>query len=108
MSVLPPMHSPKAAYRDFKAFVSRRGREHGLAVALSLGFTAFILVIFFLDARVNTAPPPTITYVESYSADRTDADIKADQIKDQKKREERAKARQEQFQEIANKLGIEN
>lgn len=108
MSVLPPMHSPKAAYKDLKAFVSRRGREHTIALGLSLFFTLFILVLFFFDAKVNTAPPPTITYVDSWSANRTDAEIKADQVKDQRKNEERAAARQKQFQEIANTFGIEN
>jgi len=107
MPVLPPMHSPKVVYRDLKAFLSRRGREHNIALALSLGLTLVILFIFFIDAKVNTAPPPTITYVESWSADRTDAEIKADQVKDQKKAEARAKERQKQFKEIADKLGIE-
>lgn len=107
MPVLPPMHSPRVAWRDLKAVVARRSREQTLALALSCLVTLVILVIFFLDAKVNTAPPVTVTYVENFPADRTDAQIKADQVKDQKAREERARLRQEQFQEIANTLGIE-
>ena len=45
--------------------------------------------------------------VESWSANRTDAEIKADQVTDQKAREERARERQEQFKEIANSFGIQ-
>jgi hypothetical protein len=56
---------------------------------------------------VNTAPPTTILYVDSWSSNRTDAEIKADQVKDRKANEERARARQEQFKEIANTFGIE-
>ncbi|GAA4031564.1 hypothetical protein GCM10022281_08900 [Sphingomonas rosea] len=106
MSVLPPLQNPKVVYRDLKAFLSRRSRENMIALGLALLFTVVIIFIFFIDAKVNTAPPPTITYVESYSANRTDADIKADQVKDQKKAEARAKERQAQFQEIANTFGI--
>lgn len=107
MPVLPPMHSPKVAFRDLKAFLSRRSREHTIAAVLSLGITIVILVVFFLDAKVNTAPPVTVTYVDSWAATRTDAEIQADQKKDQAANEERARARQQQFQEIANTLGIE-
>lgn len=107
MPVFPPISNPKVVYRDLKAILSRRSREQTIALLLSIGFTVTIIVIFFLDAKVNTAPPVTVTYVDSWSSNRTDADIKADQVEDQKANEERAKARQEQFKEIANSLGIE-
>lgn len=107
MSVLPPTHSPKAAIRDLLAVVRRRSREQAIAAGLSILFTVVLVVVFFLDSSVNTAPPVTVTYYDSWSANRTDAEIKADQVKDQKANEERAKARQEQFKEVANKLGIE-
>lgn len=107
MSILPPMHSPRAVWRDFRAVLARRNRQHLLAAGLSVGITLVILVIFFLDARVNTAPPPTVVYVESWATTRTDAEIAADQKKDQAERDARAKERQEQFQEIANTFGIE-
>ncbi len=107
MPVLPPIHSPKVVWRDLRAILSRRSREQTIAAFLSIGFTIVILVIFFLDSRVNTAPPATITFVESWSANRTDAEIKADQVRDQRAGEERARARQEQFKEIADSFGIE-
>lgn len=107
MPVLPPMHSPAAAWRDLRAVLRRRSREQTIAALLSIGMTVVILVIFFLDAKVNTAPPATITYVDSWSSNRSDAEIQADQVKDQKAREERARKRQEQFKEIANSFGIE-
>jgi hypothetical protein len=104
---LPPLQGPRAVYQDLRAFLRRRSREQNLAAALSLGLTGAILVVFMLDPKINTAPPATITYVESWSADRTDAEIKADQARTQAEVEARAKARQQQFQEIANTLGIE-
>jgi hypothetical protein len=108
MPFFPPMHSPKAAWRDLRAVLRRRSREQAIAAGLSILFPLVIIVVFFFDAKVNTAPPVTVTYVDSWSAKRTEAEIKADQAKDQKEREERARARQEQFKEIANSFGIED
>nr|WP_314441625.1 hypothetical protein [uncultured Sphingomonas sp.] len=107
MPFFPPMHSPRAAWRDLRAVMRRRSREQAIAAALAVLFTVLIIVIFFLDAKVNTAPPVTVTYVDSWSSNRTDAEIEADAVKDQQAREERARARQEQFKEIANTFGIE-
>lgn len=107
MGFFPPMHSPRAALRDLGSVMRRRSRESLIAAGLSILFTVVIIVVFFLDAKVNTAPPVTVTYVDSWSENRTDAEIKADQVKDQAAREERAAKRQEQFKEIANSFGIE-
>lgn len=107
MPVFPPMHSPKAAWRDLRAVMARRSRESTIAAVLSVVMTVIIVFVFFIDSKVNTAPPATITFVDSWSSNRTDAEIKADQAKDQKANEERARARQEQFKEIANTFGIE-
>ena len=107
MSVFPPMHSPRAAWRDLRAVMRRRSREQTIAALLSVVVTVVILVVFFLDSNVNTAPPVTITFVDSWSNTRTDSEIKADQVKDAKAKADRARERQEQFKEIANNLGIE-
>lgn len=107
MPFFPPMHSPKAAWRDLRAVLRRRSREHVIAAGLSISLTVIIITVFLLDAKVNTAPPVTVTFVDSWSSNRTDAEIKTDQVKDQEAREERARVRQEQFKEIANSFGIE-
>lgn len=107
MTMLPPMHSPKTVWRDLRAILARRSREQAIAAGLSFFFTAVIIVVFFYDSKVNTAPPVTVTFVDSWSSNRSDAEIRNDQVKDQKAREERAAARQEQFKEIANTFGIE-
>jgi flagellar biosynthesis/type III secretory pathway M-ring protein FliF/YscJ len=107
MPMLPPTHSPRAAWRDLRAILKRRSREQAIAALLSVLFTVIIIVVFFLDSKINTAPPVTVTYIDSWSTNRTDAEIKADQVKDQQAREERARAKQEQFKEIANTFGIE-
>ena len=59
------------------------------------------------DREKLPAPPQQIVYVQAYKPGRTDADIIADQKKDQAKREAYAKAKQKQFQKLQKQLGIE-
>ena len=104
---LPPVQGPRAVLSDLRAFLGRRSPEKTKAALLSVGITASLVGLFFLDLKVRTAPPPTVAYAESWSLDRTDAEIKADQKVSQKEAEEKALARQREFQEIANTFGIE-
>ena len=108
MAVLPPVSSPRAALRDFAA-VFRHGdnRDRVLGLTLAVLITIIILIIFFVDSSINTAPPQQVVYVENYKPGRTDADIKADQKKDQAERQAFAKAKQRQFQKLEKQLGIE-
>jgi hypothetical protein len=52
-------------------------------------------------------PAPTPTYVELYSSNRTDADIVADQKKDQANKDAIAKEQQRQYKELEKRFGIE-
>ena len=107
MSVLPPASSPLAALRDFMAVVRRRSPEQVLAATLSVLITAIILIIFLVDSQINTAPPPSVIYVEDYKPGRTDAEIKADQVKDAAVRHAYAKQKQEQFKRLEKAFHIE-
>ena len=108
MAILPPMSSPRAALRDFFAVLrndSMRDRILGLTLAVLI--TIIILIIFFVDSKINTAPPPRVVYVQAYAQDRSDADIKASQKQDQIKRDKLAAERRRQFQELQKRLNIE-
>ncbi len=52
-------------------------------------------------------PAPTPTYVELYPANRTDADIIADQKKDQAEKAAIEKEKQRQYKELGKRFGIE-
>ena len=106
MAVLPPISTPRAALRDLAAFLRQRSREQVIGAMLSVLVTTIIVIIFLVDSKINTAPPPQIIYVEQYSANRTDAEIMADQKKHQAEREARAKERQRQFQKLEKQLGL--
>jgi hypothetical protein len=106
MSWFPRPSTPAAAFRDLSAFMRHRSREQMIGACLALLATGIIVFEFVIDARINTAPPPTITYVELYRANRTDADIIADQKKDQAAKEAAQKERQRQFQKLEKQLGM--
>ena len=107
MSWLPRPVSPRAALADFRAFLSHREREHWIGAALAVLVTLIIVIEFFVDSKINTAPPPQIIYAEQWRADRTDAEIIADQKKHQAAREAAQRERQRQFKKLEKQLGIE-
>ena len=107
MAILPPTVGPRAALKDLKAFLGQRSREQVLGATLAVLVTIIILIIFFVDSKINTAPEPTITYVENYGPDRTDADIIADQKKASEERRKAEEARQREFQKLEKQFGIE-
>ena len=107
MAVLPPMSRPSVALRDLLAFLRQRSRDQVIPACLAVLVTAIIVIVFLVDSKINTAPPPQIIYVENYAANRTDADIIADQKKDQAAREAAAKENQRQFQKLEKRLGMD-
>ena len=84
----------------------QRSREQRIGAALSILVTTIIVIVFFVDSQINTAPPPQIVYIESWSANRTDAEIIEQQKKDQAERDAAIKERQRQFQALENKFGM--
>jgi hypothetical protein len=107
MAVLPPVYRPSVALKDLMAFLRQRSREQVIGATLAVLVTIIIVIIFFVDSKINTAPPPQVVYVDLYNSNRTDAEIIADQKKDQAEKEALAKERQRQFQELEKKLGMD-
>jgi hypothetical protein len=106
MAVLPPVSRPGVALRDLLAFLRQRSREQVIGATLAVLVTMIIVIIFLVDSKINTAPPPQVVYVQLYDSNRTDAEIIADQKKDQAKREAAAKERQRQFKQLEKQLGM--
>lgn len=75
--------------------------------SLAVLVTTIIIIVFFVDATINTAPPRQIIYVDNWRADRSDAEIVAQQKKDQALRAEARKARQAEYRKLQKQLGIE-
>ncbi|HKU92123.1 MAG TPA: hypothetical protein VJP82_02105 [Sphingomicrobium sp.] len=107
MPWFPQPSSPRDALKDLAAFMRQRSREQWIGGALALLVTAIIVIEFLVDANIGTAPPPQVVEVELYPANRTDADIIADQKKDQAKKEAAQKEKQRQFQKLEKQLHID-
>jgi hypothetical protein len=107
MSWIPTPSSPRAAFRDLVAFIRQREREHVIGAALAVLVTMIIVIEFIVDAKIGTAPPPQIVEVELYPSNRTDAQIVADQKKDQAAMEAAKKRQREDFQKLAKRLHID-
>ena len=86
--------------------MSHRSREQVIGLSLALLVTAIIVIEFIIDAKINTAPGPQIIEVELYPSNRTDAEIIADQKKDQAERDAALRERQRQFQNLENQFGM--
>lgn len=107
MPVLPPASSPRRAFADLRAFFRNRDRGHVIGALLAVLSTAIVVIVFFADSNVNTMPPPQVIYVSDWRATRTDAEIKAQQKKDQAAHDAAVKYKREQFQKLQKSLGIE-
>jgi hypothetical protein len=105
-SWFPKPVGPRAAFSDLRAFMRQRGREKVIGALLAVLVTTVIVIEFLVDSKINTAPPPTVVYADSWSVNRTDAEIVAEQKVDQAKRDAAAKEKQRQFQKLEKQLGM--
>lgn len=103
---LPP--KPRVLIEDLRSFARRRDRHNWVALGLAVAIPCFIVWLFVLDARTGILPEgPVITYVESWPLDRSDEEIIARQRELALAANERRAARREQFQRLADELGID-
>ena len=107
MSWFPRPVGPRAALSDLAAFMRQRSREQVIGGTLALLTTVILIILFTVDSQINTAPPATIVYAESWSADRTDAEIIAQQKIDQAKKREAEAEKRRQYQKLEKQFGIE-
>jgi hypothetical protein len=107
MSWFPSPSSPRAALADLRAFMRQRSREQVIGACLAFLVTAIIVIEFLVDANIGTTPPPQVVEVQLYSPNRTDADIRRDQQKDEAAKEASDKAKQQQFQKLAKQFHID-
>ena len=85
----------------------QRSREQLIGAALALLATSIIVIEFLVDSKMGTAPEPQVIEVEIYPSNRTDAEIIAEQKKDEAARRAAQLEKQRQFQRLENQLGIE-
>jgi hypothetical protein len=109
MSWFPRPAAPKALWADIRAFAAERSPYHWGGLAVALLMPALIIAGFWHDSAHGVQPGPQLIYVQSWPANRTDAQIKADQKRDQARRDAALKERQRQFRKLdkdLDRLGI--
>ena len=104
MSVFPPVSGPRALWADLKLFWSTRTRVQWIAGSLALLIPIGLGIAFWLDGRTNIAPGPTITFIQSWPANRTEAETRANIDQAAAERARREAARQADFQQADNAL----
>lgn len=83
MALLPRPSTPRAAWRDLRAFLAERRRHEVVFAMLALFFPAMIILGFYVDSKFEKVwIPPEITYVKNYDPGRTRAEIAAQQARD--------------------------
>ena len=106
---LPRPAPPRVLWSDLKAFARLRPRHQWVAATLAVLIPVAVLTVFYFDGQTNILPREQIIYVDSWSADRSDAEIIAKQKRDLVQRQEAEAERRRQFQRIdsnLNRLGI--
>ncbi|HVI98115.1 MAG TPA: hypothetical protein VM657_03530 [Sphingomonas sp.] len=103
--------SPFRAYRDLRLFMAQRHPHQLLFGFLSIALTALLIAGFYHDANIKKPYEKHIIYVEQWPANRSEAEILAQQKIDMKikaKRMAEIEAAQEKrratFQRIDNQL----
>ena len=101
---LPRPAGPRALWADLRAFWRDRPRHQYVAATLAVLIPIGIVVAFWLDSQTNVRPRYTVTYVDSWPADRTDDQIRAKQQADLREQRRREAERQRQFKQIDDRL----
>jgi hypothetical protein len=100
----PPRRN--ALWEDLKALAPRE-RHQQVALGCAVLITTATFAIFAIDFRQAHVVPAPIIYVESWPANRTDAEIVQQQKIDSAKLHAAQKERQREFQKLARALHIE-
>jgi hypothetical protein len=114
--ILAPMgffsrFSPVTAYRDLRLFLGSRQPHELWFLVAAVMITGFLVYAFARDSYAEPVYKPNIVYVEQWPADRTDAQIRAQQkidapikakaMAEKKAREEALRA---QFKRLDDKM----
>ena len=100
--------NPRGAIADFRAVYEQAGRNRWRFAALALAMTVGTFSVMWQEEARGLPRPPTVTYISSWSSDRSDAEIiatnKANQIRKDRLAAEQAK-REEEVRQIYKTLG---
>jgi hypothetical protein len=102
---LPRPTSPRVLWADLRAFAAQRSRYQWVSFGAALAMPAALIWLFVLDSD-QLKPRPRVTFVESWSAARTDDEIKVDQTERERLRQARQEEIRQQWKRLGDRTGI--
>jgi hypothetical protein len=105
MAIFPRPARPGALVADLKAFLRGQERHKIWGVVIAIVMPGLILTGFYVDSKRDKRKPDII-YVQNYAPDRTDEEIRRQNIADQKILDARREEKRRQYQKLADQLGI--
>ena len=100
--------SPRGALNDFREVFRQAGSNRWRFAALAAAMTIGLFSVMWQEEARGLPRPPTVTYISSWSADRSDAEIiasnKANQQAQDRLRAEQAR-REEEVRKIYKTIG---
>ena len=106
---LPRPASPRALLADLRNFWRDRPRHTWVAATLAVLIAAGIVLVFYLDSKTLGETREQVIFLDSWPANRTDAEIIAKQKADKAERDAAIEAHRRSLQRIdenLNRLGI--
>jgi hypothetical protein len=101
MAILPPIARPSELVRDMRIFLSGDRRHKLVFATLAVGVTSLLVTMLIIESWWGVEPEGTqIFYAESFSANRTDAEIIAQQKIDQKVKDKAAAEKRASFKRL--------
>jgi len=100
--------SPRRAVVDFAHEWRQPSPYRWRVLAVSVAATFAIMMVFIPEDQRVAPRPPQVTWITTYAPDRTEAEIIASNIENQRRKEERAAllaAREERRKELYRTLG---
>jgi hypothetical protein len=77
---LPRPSRPAAAFADLRAFLASRERHHWVFALLSVAVPGYFVAGFIFNTKQAVYKPPEVLFVEKLNENRTDAEIRRDNI----------------------------
>lgn len=106
--------SPTGAIADFITVWKQAGRNRWRIAAVSSACTFALFSVMWHEGASGPRPPPKVTYITSWEADRSDDEIIASNIANQKRKErlaaeqaERDKEAREMYKAIGRMSGMD-
>jgi hypothetical protein len=105
MAIFPRPSRPRVFLADLGSFLRGPGRHKILFALLSILMPMLIVAGFYVDSKTDRRKADII-YVQNFAPDRTDEEIRRQNIADQKILDAKREARRREYQRLADQLGI--